>query len=1573
MAGSTPVEKVPHFPEPVAPCAVPAAIVAAESTPVPWWAFWRQPIHTPFKPRITEIWQHVAFDQHVLGKKPHADGPPTNTGAPSSSPWHFPGSIFHHFPAGHKQSTFWSYSFRNNEGMARPWGANDAEEKEDNSESDEEEDTHQNKCLTVIRQFGRAVFPHFYPLIWLMLPFVVCAGLFVAAYGDFGETGDEKLLVFVRDASSALRASTDIEDLVVKQLSRRELMQQGLVVLVFISLMNALAWICCMVIRAILLTFIVNAGLYEQQTVSSLLTTIDPELFYFIWSVAVFLFWQQNLTKGRFYAVPAVDTSQAHQQLYWSPCFGSSMFVNDSFADILRSICQVTVLLATRRLVQSIMVFCFELGFMANMSSQLGKYLTKYAALRKLNTRWAAYQMYKESTSQCSDEMSQDEDERMRLDQCFDELRRGRSITSAASRVSRYSRYSRHPSLRVPLRAMPSLVKEEQEQSPPRLPNQYQASRSSKAPKDIGIRFVARAVRANYFRFRFQVNQNIQARELRGQGIPSQLTRSSIERIKQSKIHHWVLLQYVAVFPPAIFLHGRRIELDSKATARSVATSLFAALAADAAELAHDSQPKEPAYQKARGGAFGDGLQQNKQGHAPEHERTVTWLGSPDLQKTVPLDPVEEGIPTSATAAGPSTTEPCVSGSLGDNATLAPPNNSTNSTEPAADAGARADSPSGASDLLPPAAMPVAEETASRTPASEADGAGDKEPGRSLGVKFPFTNESAKETGQRGIAMLGPPAAAVGNVLLEKPLLQQPASSPKPPTKDALPSAASETQQPRRFEDKGNGEGSGEESEPLEYLEGSFEFSVGQPNGDGQARTTRRGRTQHISTLTPFNIAIRSPSVDVDAEDVEAREASFTADQQQGTAWPADSFAIDVQADKDACVSPREKKHRRRNWAAPRARSAGGRPAATTASQKQEVELAGVSRNQGGSCYPAAIDEEEGFCSSHSENECFPDGGSFAASSSLENMSIASSGFTALRGGPEQDEEQERPQRVARGAAVLGAININSSLFNDGDFGTMPFPKGGSSSPEPGVGGCASPSNETGGGRRLLDPNNAGEEEYSRRSRYGPAQPAPEYFTRAFVEMFLRGDEVDEFMKQVDLAGHGKINQSMLKRAVISIYKMRKALLKSLTSQASICKTVRRMISIVLWAATLVAMLLVFGVNLNTVIVSGAAAISALTVALSYIYQNFITAVIYVAFTNPYNVGDRIRVDGGEAMYVRNIHTYTTEFVTVHGKPVVYSNTVLFGRQLMNESRSTNATFSMPMRLDIRTQLQSLRFLEAGMRKAIATRPMDFVKDSFSIYITDVQPGRYMDRLCIRLGISYQEPLLPVHLSSPQPPPSNGQSVPLGPGHFFQPSAAHGAANGTSSISLATLPELEGGQCYRGSPPAPSGVPLNSLYCEPSALQPFSTSPQSRTQQEALHAQWLPPSASSLRREEKYHVEEERRGLQRGGVWDSPKSRRGGAPSHSSAASRGRLCSSDRSSVSSWEAEHNEDCEACRRGSCEHAPLRRSAPLSNADCHEMQSASPLRTAHSSEFVRAGCGGARPRRRHRNTAVVGGYQ
>ncbi|KAL8433111.1 hypothetical protein ACSSS7_004134 [Eimeria intestinalis] len=252
-----------------------------------------------------------------------------------------------------------------------------------------------------------------------------------------------------------------------------------------------------------------------------------------------------------------------------------------------------------------------------------------------------------------------------------------------------------------------------------------------------------------------------------------------------------------------------------------------------------------------------------------------------------------------------------------------------------------------------------------------------------------------------------------------------------------------------------------------------------------------------------------------------------------------------------------------------------------------------------------------------------------------------------------------------------------------------------------------------------------------------------QYFDKSFIDQFLKPEDSTEFMRLVDFGGHGKISKSMFSRALISMYKSRSSLIKSLQSQASICKTVRQMISLLLWVATGVALLLVLGVDLNTVLVTGAAALSALLVALSYLYEQFVTAVIFVALTNPYNVGDRIVVRKDRVLFVSCIRTYTTEFSDVYGSLVVISNSVLWGQQLKNESRSRNASFEFPVRVSFRTRLQQLRLLEIRIKHALAARPLDFVKDSFCIFLADVQPGRWIS---VRPAVAWRLPSIRAYI-----------------------------------------------------------------------------------------------------------------------------------------------------------------------------------------------------------------------------------
>lgn len=109
------------------------------------------------------------------------------------------------------QPPAFSYSFRNAEMNVRFFGGGqEGEEKEENSESDEEEGEQSSKCVSAFKDFTSAVFPNTYPLIWLALPFAVCAVLSAASFGNNTDTEEGGLVVFTRE--NQFNASTSDPD-----------------------------------------------------------------------------------------------------------------------------------------------------------------------------------------------------------------------------------------------------------------------------------------------------------------------------------------------------------------------------------------------------------------------------------------------------------------------------------------------------------------------------------------------------------------------------------------------------------------------------------------------------------------------------------------------------------------------------------------------------------------------------------------------------------------------------------------------------------------------------------------------------------------------------------------------------------------------------------------------------------------------------------------------------------------------------------------------------------------------------------------------------------------------------------------------------------------------------------------------------------------------------------------------------------------------------------------------------------------------------------------------------------------
>ncbi|VTZ68661.1 mechanosensitive ion channel protein, putative [Plasmodium chabaudi chabaudi] len=236
-----------------------------------------------------------------------------------------------------------------------------------------------------------------------------------------------------------------------------------------------------------------------------------------------------------------------------------------------------------------------------------------------------------------------------------------------------------------------------------------------------------------------------------------------------------------------------------------------------------------------------------------------------------------------------------------------------------------------------------------------------------------------------------------------------------------------------------------------------------------------------------------------------------------------------------------------------------------------------------------------------------------------------------------------------------------------------------------------------------------------------------EFITKEMIEVFLKPDETDEFMKEFDLSGHGKIDIIMFRTAIKRAIACRKKFIKSLKGKESILKLVRRLMSILMSFLASVVLLFIFGVSADTIIVTGAAFITAVTVILSYMYTSFITSVIFIAFSNPYNIGDRIRLDGGEAMYIKKIKTYTTEFETTTGKIVIYENSKLSNAKIYNESRSKNAYIDISFKVDINTPLLALKELRKSLQFLVDSRPSDFCKTKNLYFGYSLQPGHFYE------------------------------------------------------------------------------------------------------------------------------------------------------------------------------------------------------------------------------------------------------
>lgn len=248
------------------------------------------------------------------------------------------------------------------------------------------------------------------------------------------------------------------------------------------------------------------------------------------------------------------------------------------------------------------------------------------------------------------------------------------------------------------------------------------------------------------------------------------------------------------------------------------------------------------------------------------------------------------------------------------------------------------------------------------------------------------------------------------------------------------------------------------------------------------------------------------------------QEQSFSPDQEQGCPSSSDTFALDIRSSEVPCTPGQARPHQLPylfKEARKRVRlEESGELELLTPSTRRNLLRFGVDDDE----LAGSLTHDRSAGNRQSSDSTVP-----VAPPSRNHMQTAQdSNFLPRQ--EDRDIELQQAQRTKEDVPDVGAVNTTDSLLNDANCSFSVCQRPSSAPPDCGMGFASFPMAAEGGGiRRLLDPSNAGDEEYSRRPRYGSNATRPEYITRSFVEMFLKGDEVDEFMKQVDVAGETRI------------------------------------------------------------------------------------------------------------------------------------------------------------------------------------------------------------------------------------------------------------------------------------------------------------------------------------------------------------------------------------------------------------------------------------------------------------------
>ena len=221
-----------------------------------------------------------------------------------------------------------------------------------------------------------------------------------------------------------------------------------------------------------------------------------------------------------------------------------------------------------------------------------------------------------------------------------------------------------------------------------------------------------------------------------------------------------------------------------------------------------------------------------------------------------------------------------------------------------------------------------------------------------------------------------------------------------------------------------------------------------------------------------------------------------------------------------------------------------------------------------------------------------------------------------------------------------------------------------------------------------------------------------------------------------DLGSHGDITEPEFVDAVNKIYQERADLIQSISGHSKLIKKLDGLFTLASVILTFATCYFIFGIDPKSDTSSFISTIvfTLLGKSVGDVLKSLVVSAIYIVNTHPFDVGDRVTIDGAH-FFVRKVGLVSTVLDRIDGMRVYFSNYRLANTTVGNIRRITGQCSRFELIFDITTPTSKISLFRARLTDFVKTQQRDYLQvQSVLVELSDCDSVRLVFILKHRLS-----------------------------------------------------------------------------------------------------------------------------------------------------------------------------------------------------------------------------------------------